>query len=346
MERMMNELDNMPPEQMEQLKSMGMDPSLMKKSMQVMKDNPAMMASAQKMMEGMTPEQMLEQSKLAQGRMAEMTPEMLEKAAESTKELSQEELDEAAKVVSKSGTSADPVLMEGMYCVGEYMSTPPSGGMTFQAFSSLPPIAALSGERDEDLSREELTECWAEGSLGATRLDRPGFARVWGAVQDMFEDDIMGEARKTINKRSGLPAVPGSGRGSFKSTGARSAATSAPLAAVGDAEKVGQSLSKDQLEMVNNQVKNMSDGDMEQMLESMSNMGAEEEARMKAMGVNPEMMKKATEMMKSNPLMRKAAQTMMKNMSPDQMMAASQQAQDQMKNMSEDDLKKAMDQMK
>jgi len=109
--------------------------------------------------------------------------------------------------------------------------------------------------------------------------------------------------------------------------------------------QVGANLSQDQMKIVNEQVKNMSDDDMQQMLEGMTNIGPEEEARMKAMGADPAMMKKAAEMMKSNPMMRKAAQMMMKNMSPDQMLKASQQAQSQMGNMSKDDLEKAMNQM-
>jgi len=67
---------------------------------------------------------------------------------------------------------------------------------------------------------------------------------------------------------------------------------------------------------------------------------------MKAMGADPEMMKKAASMMKSNPMMRKAAQMMMKNMTPDQMLKASQQAQQQMAGMSKEDLQKAMDNLK
>ena len=90
----------------------------------------------------------------------------------------------------------------------------------------------------------------------------------------------------------------------------------------------------------------MSDDDMTAMLEGMANIGPEEEARMRAMGADPEMMKKAASMMKSNPMMRKAAQMMMKNMSPDQMLKASQQAQQQMAGMSKEDLEKAMDNMK
>lgn len=44
-------------------------------------------------------------------------------------------------------------------------------------------------------------------------------------------------------------------------------------------------------------------------------------------------------------MMRKAAQMMMKNMSPEQMVKASQQAQQQMQNMSKEELEKAMEQM-
>ena len=50
-------------------------------------------------------------------------------------------------------------------------------------------------------------------------------------------------------------------------------------------------------------------------------------------------------MMKSNPMMRKAASMMMKNMSPEQMMKASQQAQSQMANMSKEDMEKAFEEM-
>ena len=66
---------------------------------------------------------------------------------------------------------------------------------------------------------------------------------------------------------------------------------------------------------------------------------------MRAMGADPAMMKKAAQMMSSNPLMRSAAKTMMKNMTPEQMAQASQQAQKQMSNMSPSDIEKAMEQM-
>lgn len=51
-------------------------------SMKMMKENPQMMATAQKLMANMTPEEMLEQSKVAQEKMAGMTKAQLEEAAE------------------------------------------------------------------------------------------------------------------------------------------------------------------------------------------------------------------------------------------------------------------------
>jgi hypothetical protein len=50
--------------------------------MKMMKDNPQMMATAQKLMSNMTPEEMLQQSKAAQEKMSSMSREELEQAAE------------------------------------------------------------------------------------------------------------------------------------------------------------------------------------------------------------------------------------------------------------------------
>lgn len=210
------------------------------------------------------------------------------------------------------------------------MSKPLTGKVTFQAFATLPPITVLSGDREQDLSRQELEECWSDGSLGSSRVDRAGFERVWNEVQEYFEEDIMEEARATTHP---------------KVKKARTSAAEAEIVGSGSPQ-VGDNLSEDQMKVVNDQVKKMTDDDMQQMLEGMTNIGPEEEARMKAMGADPAMMRKAAEMMKSNPMMRKAAQMMMKNMSPDQMLKASQQAQSQMTNMSEEDLEKAMNLMK
>mmetsp|Transcript_42381 Transcript_42381/g.90180 ORF Transcript_42381/g.90180 Transcript_42381/m.90180 type:complete len:437 (-) Transcript_42381:968-2278(-) len=350
MAKLIAEMENMPDAQKAQLKEMGMDPDTMLVSMKMMKENPQMMATAQKLMSNMTPEQMLEQSRAAQAKMSSMSKDELEKAAEMAKNqmenLSPEMVDEAIKAMKETstdatgtkpitegivaGSSSDPNVIDSMYKVGELMSKPFTGKVSFQAFATLPPITVLSGEREQDLSKEELAECWSDGSLGAARVDRAGFERVWKEVQEYFEDDIMEEARATIHP---------------KVKKARTSAAAAEVVGSGSPQ-VGANISEDQMKVVNEQVKNMSDDDMQQMLEGMTNIGPEEEARMKAMGADPAMMRKAAEMMKSNPMMRKAAQMMMKNMSPDQMLKASQQAQSQMANMSKEDLEKAMNQMK
>lgn len=349
MAKLISEMESMPEAQKAQLKGMGMDPDTMLVSMKMMKDNPAMMATAQKLMSNMTPEQMLEQSKAAQQKMSSMSKEELEQAAEMAKDqmenLSPDMVDEAIKAmkdtstdsasVSKSvpegivaGSSSDPNVIDAMFKVGELMSRPPTGEVTFQSFSTLPPITLLSGDREQDLSKEELAECWSDGSLGATRVDRAGFERVWNEVQEYFEEDVMDEARATSQPK-------------VKKT------RDSPAEVVGSASpQVGAAMSEDQMKAVNEQVKTMTDDDMQQMLEGMADIGPEEEARMRAMGADPAMMRKAADMMKSNPMMRKAAQMMMKNMSPDQMLKASQQAQTQMSSMTEADLEKAMDEMK
>ena len=364
LEDMIAQVEAMPLAQRQQLKSMGMDPDMMLQSMKVMKDNPGVRESAQKMMERMTPEELLEQSRISQERMKDMSKEELESAAKVVNSLSKEQIDEAAKnlaagvsgevvdaVIEKDtssssekktlvpfeGSSEDPAVIDAMYKVAEFMSQPPTGKVTFKAFSSLPVMVALSGSAEEDLSPRELKECWEDGSLGATRVDRDGFERVWNEIVDYFEDDIMEEARKTLTKR----------RGNVKMTRTSSTSQSStpPPAAQPPAAQVGANLSSDQIEAVNDQVKNMSDTDVERMLDQMNNMSPAEEARMKAMGVDPTMMKKASGMMKNNPMMRKAAQAMMKNMSSDQMLKMSQEAQKKMSNMSQEEYEKAMEQM-
>jgi len=341
MAKLIGEMESMPDEQRKQLKDMGMDPDTMLVSMKMMKDNPQMMATAQKLMSNMTPEQMLEQSKAAQEKMSSMSKEELEQAAEMAKSqmenLTPDIVDEAINSLKETsppegivaGSSSDPNVIDAMFKIGELMSKPRTGKVTFQAFATLPPITILSGDREQDLSRQELAECWSDGSPGATTVDRVGFERVWKEVQEYFEEDIMDEARATTHPK-------------VKKT--RTSAAEAEVFGSGSPQ-VGANISADQMKSVNEQVKQMTDGDMTAMLEGMANVDPEEEARMRAMGADPAMMKKAAEMMKSNPMMRKAAQAMMKNMSPDQMLKASQNAQSQMANMSKEDLEKAMDQM-
>lgn len=265
---------------------------------------------------------------MAKNQMENLSEDMVDEAINAMKEAAPSSSAIPEGVVP--GSSSDPNVIDAMYRVGEMMSRPPTGKVTYAAFASLPPITSLSGDRDQDLSKQELAECWSDGSLGATRVDRAGFERVWKEVQEYFEDDVMEEARVTLSPKAKKTRTP-----------------EAEVVGGGTAPpQVGANLTEDQMKNVNEQVKSMSDNDMQQMLEGMANIGPEEEARMREMGADPAMMRKAADMMKTNPMMRKAAQMMMKNMSPDQMMKASQQAQSQMSNMSEEDLEKAMEQMK
>ena len=262
--------------------------------------------------------------------MENLTPDMIDEAVTAMKDSSTPTGTQPIPEGVTAGSSSDPNVINAMYNVAELMSKPSGGGATFQAFSALPPITALSGDREQDLSQSELAECWDEGSRESARVDRAGFERVWKEVQEYFEEDIMEESRATLHP---------------KAKKAARSSTSAAAEVVGTPPQVGGNLSEDQMKMVNEQVKTMTDDDMQQMLEGMSDIGPEEEARMKAMGADPAMMKKAAEMMQSNPMMRKAAQMMMKNMSPDQMVKASQQAQQQMSSRSKEDLDKAMEEM-
>ena len=49
-------------------------------------------------------------------------------------------------------------------------------------------IQLLSGDGEMDLSMEELKECWANGALESTRVDRQGFKSVWLEVQEYFRE--------------------------------------------------------------------------------------------------------------------------------------------------------------
>jgi len=349
MDRIIGEMDQMGEGQKEQLKSLGMDVEMMKKSMTMMRQNPELIRNAQQMMEKLTPEQMVAQSKIAQKQMQSMTPEQVDQAAKALSSIPADQLDQASQTIldtlqqqessssstptdsSIAGTAQDPKVVDAMFQVAQVMSEPPTGGVVFEAFASLPPITILTGSREEDLSPDELAECWADGSLGATRLDRAGFERVWDEVRGWFEDDIMKESRKSIHKKTTTA----------QSTVSTSSATASTIAD----PVVGANLSEDQLSAVNDRVKNMSGSDMNDMLSQMQNMTPEQEARMKEMGVDPSMMKKVSGMMENNPLMKNAAQAMMKNMSPEQMMKSSQQAQDQMKNMSSEQMDEALEKL-
>lgn len=314
-----------------------------------------MIANAQKVMESMTPDEMLEQSRKAQEQLKNMTPEQLDAMQSAVKDIPADQLSAAADVLKEQkakanangvidaeleddddddaeekvvytgpGSSVDSKVIDAMFQVAQYMSDATESGVTFAGFSSLPIIQLLSGDREFDLSRAELKECWANGSLGATRVDRTGFGRVWTEVQEYFEDDVMTEARKEAKKRASPKK-----RGSSKST-----------------KTIGEDLNADQLKAVNDKVKNLSPDEVGSVLDMMEKMDPAQEARLKAMGVDPAIMRKTAEMLKENPQMREQAQKMMENMSPEDMLKASQQAQEQMKGMSQADIDRAMAELK
>ena len=322
-----------------------------------MKDNPAMIANAQRVMETMTPDEMLEQSRKAQEQLGKMSAEDLEKVNNAMKEIPEEQMKAAAEKLREQkgvpaaaaggvidakvdaeeaeekemytgpGSSADSAVVDAMFKVAEFMSdNPTSGGVTFAGFSALPVIQLLSGDREFDLAPSELKECWANGSLGATRVDRNGFERVWKEVQEYFEDDVMGEARKEASKKAGPKK-----RGGAKSESTRT---------------IGENLSVDEVKAINDRVKNLQDNEVDSVLEMMEKMDPAQEARLKQMGVDPAMMQRTAQMMKSNPQLREQAKKMMENMSPEEMLAASQQAQKQMANMSPEDINKTLEQLK
>jgi hypothetical protein len=311
-----------------------------------MRDNPAMIANAQKVMESMTPDEMLEQSRKAQEQLKKLSPDQLDAMNKAMKGIPADQLSAAADMLKKQkvtsrgvidaelddeegkkevytgpGSSSDSKVIDAMFQVAEYMSDPPTkGGVTFSGFLSLPIIQLLSGDREFDLSPAELRECWADGSLGATRVDRTGFERVWNEVQEFFETDVMTEARKEAIKRSS--------RGSEKTT------------------TIGEKLNSEDLKAVNEKFKNLSNDEVSSVLDMMEKMDPEQEARLKAMGVDPSIMQETAKLLKENPQMREQAKKMMENLSPEDMLKASQQAQEQMKGMSKADIEKAMAELK
>lgn len=332
-----------------------LQPDMMKKSLEMMKNNPAMIENAQKVMESMTPDEMMEQSRLAQEQMAKMSPEEMDRVNAAMKDIPQEQMAAAAEALKQQkaagsgvidattddeeeegekemytgpGSSSDSKVIDSMFQVAELMSDPPTdGGVTFAGFSSLPVIQLLSGDREFDLSKAELKECWADGSLGATRVDRSGFERVWKEVQEYFEDDIMGEARKEAKKQ----ASPKKRRGASKTEATKS---------------VGENLSPEELKAVNERMKNLSNNEVDSVLDMMEIMAPGQEDRLRSMGVDPSLMKETAKMLKDNPQMREQAKKMMENMSPEEMLKASQTAQEQMKGMSKGDVDRTLEELK
>jgi len=350
---MLREMDNMPAAQKKQLEAMGMNPDMMRQSMEMMKANPQMAEQMANMMETMTPEEMMEKSRQAQANFASGMPvtppastdtgaPIVDAEVVTNEDEAEEDNDEDVEEEEESEPIPPPEkeILDTLYRTAEIMSEPSTGKVTFAGFSSIPPVALLVGnDSDRDLSKKELKECWADGSLGSTRVDRVGFERVWTEVQEYFSLPILEKARERT-----LPTKRGAAKPKPTVTSTAAAVPStqpSPMAGMGGPQ-VGQDIPAEILEQ---QVKNMSDADMVSMLAQMQNMTPEQIARMEAMGVDPKMMQKTASMMNTNPLMKGAAKMMMKNMSADQMKKASQQAQEQMSKMTPEEIQKAYEEL-
>lgn len=219
----------------------------------------------------------------------------------------------------------DPAVLDALFRVGEIMSQPPSGGVTRASFVTMPVITTLSGLNDQDLSPEELQECWAEGSLGKDRVDRAGFERVMEEIQEYFDGDIIDEARKTSHTTK--PKNTQQSSSATNNGTSESRPLSPPkmsqildsLLLTAPGVVMDAQMSPDDLAA---QVRSVKDEDLMSMLSSMINMNADEEARIRSVGDDPDMVKKTYEMMKINGFARKAAMMAMKATSPELMKKA------------------------
>merc|ERR1712086_674282 len=88
---------------------MNMDPDMMKKTMEMMRDNPSMVANAQKVMESMSPDELLEQSRKAQEQLKNMTPQDVEAANNVIKNIPQEQMDVAVETIKAQQSSVDAI---------------------------------------------------------------------------------------------------------------------------------------------------------------------------------------------------------------------------------------------
>ena len=94
----------------------------------------------------------------------------------------------------------DEALVDALFVVAAAMSKQP-GAVTLEAFKQLPPIQSLRGELPDDLSDAEIADAWAEAGLAVgAAADKTAFTRAWLALDQLYDDDMMVEARRPPKK--------------------------------------------------------------------------------------------------------------------------------------------------
>ncbi|KAJ8607928.1 hypothetical protein CTAYLR_009100 [Chrysophaeum taylorii] len=214
LDMMLEQIENMGPFEQEQYKKMGVDIGMMKTSMRMLKNNPTMLDMYRKSLQSMSPEQLMQASKVAQEKLQGMSSTQFDSMAEQLEQQvssfptrpAPAAAPAAAPTAAPAAASAvavtarDPKLIDAMFATAEYSANPPSGGVDLPTLKKLPPIAALRGDRADDLSDDELAEVWSAEAGGGPRVDRAGFERVWLAIDDLYEEDLMVEARRPPKK--------------------------------------------------------------------------------------------------------------------------------------------------
>ena len=184
---------------------MGVNPDMLKMSMKVMKANPGVIKMAQEQMSKMSPEQMQQASDMAAKQMEGMSPAQIEAMAAEAANAPFTPMPSVVDVPAAAAPAArgarDAALVDALFTVAAAMS--PGDGVTLGALKQLPPIASLAGELPDDLSDDEITSAWTDSGLAAAATaDKAAFTTVWFALDDLYDDDLMVEARRPPKVRA------------------------------------------------------------------------------------------------------------------------------------------------